>query len=66
MITLNGTDLTTFKPSSVFSICLTDCFYNDTFTGCIVKVECLTVCACGAGLNHLIFPPSNSGSNYSS
>ncbi len=48
MITLNSTDLTTYLNRAVcLSICLTGCFYNDN-EGCIVKVECLTVCACGA------------------
>ncbi len=34
-------------------------FYNDKLTGCIVKVECLNVSACGAGAITLFFSLSN-------
>ncbi len=53
-----------FKLSSVFDPYVwLIVFYNDKWTGCIVKVESLTV---RRWSNHLMFFPSSSGSNYSS
>ncbi len=56
-----------FKWSSVFfSYVWPIVFYNDKWTGCIVKVECLNVSTYGAGASTWFFSPSNSGNNYSS